>query len=82
MPQTNASIEQVVVVKYEDKRVGVSVDAIIGEYQAVLKPLGKLYKNQDLISGATILGDGTIALVMDTNKMIKQFSKDSTIATI
>jgi two-component system chemotaxis sensor kinase CheA len=82
MPQSGALIEQVVIVKYEDKSVGLSVDAIIGEYQAVLKPLGKLYKNQELISGATILGDGTIALVMDTNKMIKKFSREATIATI
>lgn len=81
MPQTDESIEQLVVVKYDDKRVGLSVDAIIGEYQAVLKPLGKLYKNQELISGATILGDGTIALVMDTNKMVKQFSRELTITT-
>jgi two-component system chemotaxis sensor kinase CheA len=69
------AIEQVVVVQYDDKRVGLSVDAIVGEYQAVLKPLGKLYRKQDMMSGATILGDGTIALVMDINKIIRQFSQ-------
>ncbi len=67
-------IEQVVVVKYEDKQIGISVDSIIGEYQAVLKPLGKLYRSVQIISGATILGDGSVALVMDTNQMIKQLS--------
>jgi len=67
-------IEQLVTVKYEDKRVGLVVDNVIGEYQAVLKPLGKLYINHDIISGATILGDGTIALVLDTNKIIHEFS--------
>lgn len=66
--------EQLVMVKYEDKRVGLVVDNVIGEYQAVLKPLGKLYINHDIISGATILGDGTIALVLDTNKIINEFS--------
>ena len=66
--------EQIVVVRYEDKRIGLAVDTVIGEYQAVLKPLGKYYKNQEIISGATILGDGTIALVIDTNKAIKYFS--------
>jgi two-component system, chemotaxis family, sensor kinase CheA len=66
--------EQVIVIRYEDKRVGIIVDTVIGEYQAVLKPLGKHYKKQEIISGATILGDGTIALVMDTNKAIKQFA--------
>jgi two-component system chemotaxis sensor kinase CheA len=67
-------IDQVVVVKYEDQKVGFVVDAVIGEYQAVLKPLGKYYKRQEIISGATILGDGTVALVFDTNKAIKYFS--------
>ena len=64
---------QVIVVKNGTKKVAISVDEIVGEYQAVLKPLGKHYKDQDFISGATILGDGTIALVFDTNRMIDQF---------
>ena len=67
-------IEQLVLVKYEDKKIGLVVDNVVGEYQAVLKPLGKLYKNHEIISGATILGDGTIALVLDTNKIINEFS--------
>jgi two-component system, chemotaxis family, sensor kinase CheA len=69
-----------VVVRFEEKRIGLVVDSVVGEYQAVLKPLGKHYKNQEIISGATILGDGTIALVMDTNKAIKQFSHHSIIS--
>lgn len=67
--------EQVIVVNFEEKSVGLIVDSVVGEYQAVLKPLGKHYKNQDIISGATILGDGTVALVMDTNKIIKTFAQ-------
>lgn len=65
---------QMVVVNYDENEVGLTVDEIVGEYQAVLKPLGKLYKDIEIISGATILGDGTIALVLDTNKIIKNFS--------
>lgn len=68
--------EHVVVVQYGDTRIGLAVDNIIGQYQAVLKPLGKLYKKQQSISGATILGDGTVALVMDTNKLITEFATD------
>jgi len=71
---TESIHEQIIVIRFEDKRVGIVVDTVIGEYQAVLKPLGKHYKKQEIISGATILGDGTIALVMDTNKAVKQFS--------
>jgi len=76
MPPSDSHTQEIVVVQYEDKRIGLVVDAVIGEYQAVLKSLGKMYKYQDMISGATILGDGTVALVMDTNKMIDRFSAD------
>ncbi len=65
-------IEQVVVVTHNDERLCLSVDHIVGEYQAVIKPLGKLYKKQDIVSGATILSDGTVALVLDPNKIIIQ----------
>jgi len=74
IPGEPLDIEQLVLVKYEEKRIGLVVDSVVGEYQAVLKPLGKLYKNHEIISGATILGDGTIALVLDTNKIINEFS--------
>ncbi len=70
----HSRFEQVVVIQYDRVKVGLVVDQVIGEYQAVLKPLGKHYRNQDIISAATILGDGTIALVIDTNKAIHFFS--------
>ena len=72
-------MEQVIVVRYEESKVGIIIDKVIGEYQAVLKPLGKMYKEQDMISGASILGDGTIALVLDTNKIIKKFTKQELV---
>lgn len=62
---------QIIVVSYEDKQVGLTADAIVGEYQAVLKTLGSFYKDTEFISGATILGDGTLALILDPNKLIK-----------
>lgn len=65
---------KMIVVKYDNKQVGLSVDDIIGEYQAVLKPLGKLFQKQEKVSGATILGDGSVALVLDTNKIIDQIA--------
>lgn len=64
--------EQVAVVSYSDSSVALVVDRVVGEYQAVLKPLGKAFKNMDIVSGATILGDGTIALVLDTGRIIRQ----------
>ncbi|MBI9065930.1 MAG: chemotaxis protein CheA [Salinivirgaceae bacterium] len=71
---TPPETEHVVVVQFGETKIGLSVDNIIGQYQAVLKPLGKLYKKQQSISGATILGDGTVALVLDTNKLISDYA--------
>ncbi len=76
LPESEQSVEQIIVVSYEDKQIGLVVDEVVGEYQAVLKSLGKMYKEQEMISGATILGDGTVALVLDTNKIINLFSND------
>jgi two-component system chemotaxis sensor kinase CheA len=67
------AIEQIVVIEYGDSHFGLAVDEVIGEYQAVLKSLGKMFRSQDVISGATILGDGAVALVMDPAKIISQF---------
>jgi two-component system chemotaxis sensor kinase CheA len=41
----------------------------VGEYQAVIKPLGASFKGQNFLSGASILGDGSIALLLDTEKL-------------
>ena len=43
------------------------------------KPIGKYYRNQDFISGATILGDGSIALVMDTHKIIDLYTEHAKV---
>jgi len=70
--EKDVSVEdsQLILVKYEDKRVGVIVDNVIGEYQTVVKPLGRFLKKQENISGASVMGDGTISLVIDTNRLI------------
>ena len=62
----------IIVIQSEDRKIGICVDEIMGEYQAVLKPVGKYYRDQEFVSGATILGDGSIALVLDTYKIISQ----------
>ncbi len=66
--------EQVVIIEYDDSLFGLAVDHVVGEYQAVLKSLGNMYKDQEIISGATILGDGTVALLLDPNKLVSAFS--------
>ncbi len=67
---TNTGSEQLILVKFEDRKVGLFVDQVIGEYQTVVKPLGRFLKRQENISGATIMGDGSIAMVIDTNRLI------------
>jgi len=69
--QKDNNIERVVVVNYSNQKVGIVVDEIIGQHQAVLKPLGEIFRNQDFLSGASILGSGNVALVLDVMKLIK-----------
>jgi len=64
-------IEQIVVTRMNGSRIGFVVDQVIGEHQTVIKSLGKVYKNVRGISGATILGDGTVALILDVANLIK-----------
>lgn len=68
------AMEQVIVIEYSGIFIGLAVDYIVGEYQAVLKSLGSMYLQQDFVSGATILGDGTVALILDPNKIISSFT--------
>lgn len=62
-------IEQIVITATDAGRIGFVVDQVIGEHQTVLKSLGKFYKGIEGISGATILGDGTVALIIDVAKL-------------
>jgi len=65
------SIEQIVIVQVEQKRVGFVVDHIVGGHQTVIKNLGTYYRDVKGLSGATILGDGTVALVLDVPKLVQ-----------
>lgn len=61
----------VVIVKKGDKIAGLVVDSFIGQQEVVLKSLGEYLSNTFAISGATILGDGQVALIIDTNALVK-----------
>jgi two-component system chemotaxis sensor kinase CheA len=63
-------IQQVVVFREEGRRAGLLVDHVVGEHQTVIKSLGKVYRNVDGVSGATILGDGTISLILDVRRIM------------
>ncbi len=62
-------IEQIVVVQNNNARIGILVDEVIGQYQTVIKSLGKIYQNVEGLSGATLLGNGRVALILDMSNM-------------
>ena len=63
------AIEQVIIAETHYGKCGFAVDEVIGHHQTVIKKLGGLCRKMDLISGATILGDGTVALILDADKL-------------
>ncbi len=62
---------EIVIIKKGEKMAALSVSELIGQQEIVLKNLGKYLNNVFAVSGATILGDGQVALIMDTNALIK-----------
>ena len=64
-------IDYIVIINSENRKTGILVDEVIGEQQTVVKNLGLVYKDVEGISGATILGDGTVALILDTLELVK-----------
>lgn len=62
---------EMLVIRKGEKLAAVLVDELIGQSEIVLKTLGKYLTNLDVISGATILGDGQVALIVDPNALIK-----------
>lgn len=60
----------VVIVKKGDKQTGLVIDNLLGQQEIVIKPLGKYINIHRMISGATILGDGEVALIIDSNALV------------
>lgn len=66
-------IQQVVIIDLGDgRRVGLVVDHVIGGHQTVIKSIGALYRAVSGVSGATILGDGTVALILDLQQLVEE----------
>ena len=60
----------VVIVQKGDSQAGLVVDSLMGQQEIVIKSLGKYINNNKIISGATILGDGEVALILDVNVLL------------
>ena len=65
----------VVIVTVGTRRVGFVVDQLIGQEEVVIKPLGKMLQGTPGIAGATITGDGTIALILDIPSLLRRYAK-------
>jgi len=65
------AIEKTVIVQYGADRVGLVVDRVLGTHQTVVQPVGRFYKRVEAVSGATIMGDGCVALVLDVSRLIQ-----------
>ena len=64
--------QSVVVVRSAGKRVGIVVDELVGELQAVIKPLSRLFSELRGIGGSTILGTGKVALILDVSGLVER----------
>ncbi|MEW6612562.1 chemotaxis protein CheA [Thermithiobacillus tepidarius DSM 3134] len=64
--------ESIVVVEYAGRKAGLVVDELLGEFQTVIKPLGKVFQHLRGISGSTILGSGEVALILDVPNIIQR----------
>jgi|AGTN01.3.fsa_nt_gi Chemotaxis protein histidine kinase and related kinases len=62
--------QKVVVISAGERRVGLVVDQVLGDHQTVIKSLSKLHADVEDFSGATILGDGTVALILDVGHLV------------
>jgi two-component system chemotaxis sensor kinase CheA len=67
----SAGHENIVIVQYGGNRIGLVVDELFGEVQTVIKSLGRIYRDIKGVSGATILGNGQVALILDVPRLMQ-----------
>ena len=71
-------LERVVIVELEDRHLGIVVDEVLGNHQTVLKSLGWLTRHIQVFSGATVLGDGHVALILDVPNLLTYAGRQKT----
>jgi len=64
-------LEKIVIVRHGADRVGLVVDRVLGSHQTVIQSLGRFYRDIEVLSGATIMGDGRVALILDLAGLIR-----------
>ena len=71
-PGDKSTSDIMVVIESDGSRVALLVDELLGQHQVVVKNLESNYRKVPNISGATILGDGTVALILDTSSLVRK----------
>ncbi len=74
---TASARENVLVVKVGEFQAGIAVDQLLGAMQAVIKPLGKIFRGISGISGSTILGDGRVGLIVDVPGLLQGMTQSN-----
>lgn len=77
VPGEAPATEKVIITEVNGVNIGLAVDQVIGQYQTVIKSLSEVYREVKGFSGATILGDGTVALILDVNTLVQSLSSPS-----
>ncbi|MGA7522488.1 MAG: chemotaxis protein CheA [Acidobacteriaceae bacterium] len=67
--------EQIMVVESDEGRCGLVVDQVLGDCQTVIRSLGRLYRHVQVVSGATILGNGAVALILDPQRLVQEAAR-------
>jgi two-component system chemotaxis sensor kinase CheA len=67
-------------VRYGGRKAGLVVDSLLGEFQTVNKPLGKVFAGARFLSGSSILGSGEVALILDMAALLGGVETDSNTA--
>lgn len=80
-PPSDPPREQIVVVRHATGTAGVAVDRLIGERQAVIKPLGKFFEGVRGISGSTILSSGRVGLILDVPALMREVLEQELVPT-
>jgi len=63
--------ERIIMASVESEDVGLAVDVVVGQQQAVIKPLSDIYKGLDFVSGTAVNGDGGISLILDVPRLVR-----------
>nr|WP_320116767.1 chemotaxis protein CheA [uncultured Desulfuromonas sp.] len=76
---TRPAVQQIVITQINGQQLGFVVDNVIGEHQTVIKSLGPMYRDVQCVSGATILGDGSVALILDIVYLMQKASDEGRV---